>query len=110
MSTTNPTVGMKRTMALPEDESPVGVAPTAGVSRGLADALSEQAAALEAAMTPPTMDPSMKVKARVKELEVMLEKAKVELQEAEAEKFKIATPEGHGSRAPSKGDMDEIGA
>ena len=53
-----------------------------------------------AALTPMRQDT---VKQRVKDLEVLLEKAREELAESEAEKFSLATP------TVSKADDDEIG-
>ena len=53
-----------------------------------------------AALTPMRQDT---VKQRVKELEILLEKAREELAESEAEKFSLATP------TVSKADDDEIG-
>ena len=94
MSATTQSVGMKRALAFPEDEMPTPLAPAAGMSHE-----DWQAAAT---------DPTTKVKERVKELETLLVKARAELQESEAEKYKIATPDG--SNAPSIVDKDEIGA
>ena len=85
MSATTQPVGMKRALAFPEDEMPTPLAPAAGLQ---------------------LTDPTIKVKERVKELETLLIKARAELQESEAEKYKMDTPEG--SKAPSV--ADEIGA
>ena len=94
MSATTQPVEMKRALAFPEDEMPTPLAPAAGMKQD-----DWQAAAA---------DPTIKVKERVKELETLLIKARAELQESEAEKYKIATPDG--SKAPSMADKDEIGA
>ena len=101
----------KRALELPSDRdtSPMQMRPLAPPAGGEATAVAGADVFMDIlhAQTPLRYDPVSSVKQRVKELENLLEKAREELKESEAEKFTISTPTATKTTA---GAEDELGA